>query len=93
MDRKHLEKVLKEVGGVNPDKMCLDLKIKSGTCNTIDKKDMFTLSRKYMEQNPDQCWENIIMILCEDFDQPTLAETVCVKYGVPKHAYSKYCEE
>ena len=91
--RKELEKVLEEISDTHPDKICSDLKIKSGTCNTIERKDMFTLSRKYMEQNPDPCWEDIIKILCEDFYQLALAKRVLTKYRVPVHVYSLYCQE
>ena len=47
---KKLESVLKEVSGVQYDKICRDLDIKIVTCNSMERKDVFTLvSAKELE--------------------------------------------
>ena len=89
---KRLEYVLKEVSGVPGDRMCSDLDITRGTCNSMGRKDVFTLSQKYMEQHPEPCWENIIQVLCNDFDHHKLAKDVKDKYGVPEQVYKEYCK-
>ena len=91
--RKDLQKVLAQIHDIPEDEMCLDLKITENACNNIDKKDAFSLSRKYMEQNPDPCWEYIVIILCEDFEYFTLAYQVLKKYNVPEFFYTEYCKE
>ena len=69
--------------------ICSDLDI--STCNNMDRKDVFTLSQKYMKQHPEPCWENIIKMLCDDFEHYTLARTVKDKYGVPEQVYKEHC--
>ena len=90
---KKLENVLKEVSGVLGDRMCSDLGITPATCNSIGIKDAFTLSQKYMEQHPEPCWENIIQVLCDDFDHYKQAKDVKDKYGVPEQVYKEHCEK
>ena len=88
---KKLENILKELSAVPYDKMCRDLDITSATCNSMNRKDAFTLSQKYMEHHPEPCWENIIIVLCEDFEHYTLARTVKDKHGVPEQVYKEHC--
>ena len=90
---KRLENVLKEVSDVSGDKKCRDLDITRATCNSLGRKDPFTLSQKYMEQHPELCWENIIQVLCNDFDHHKLAKDVKDKYGVPEQVYKEHCEK
>ncbi len=89
---KDLQNVLKKVSGVDTDRMCVDLKIATGTCNTLEKKNVFTLSREFMEQDPDHhCWEFIIQVLCEDFEKSALARKVQRKYNVSEDIYKHFC--
>ncbi len=90
---KELQNVLKEVSGVDLNRMCMDLKIATGTCNTMESMSVFSLSREFMEQDPDyHCWEFIIQVLCEDFEKFTLASTVQYAYKIPPQVYRKYCK-
>ena len=89
---KKLEYVLKEVSGVPGDRMCSDLHITRTTCNSLGRKDVFTLSQKYMEQHIELCWENIIQVLCNDFELYKLAKDVKDEYGVPEQVYKEHCK-
>lgn len=89
---KDLEYVLGEVSGVSAAKKCDYLGLKKVTCNGLDPRDPnFNLAKDYMKQNPEPCWENIIQILCEFFNDARLAKEVHKKYRVPKSIYTKYC--
>ena len=88
---KKLENVLKEVSTVPYDKMCRDLNITSATCNGMETKNPFILSQKYLEQHPEPCWENVIKMLCNDFEHYKLAKGVKDEYGVPEQVYKEHC--
>ena len=92
-EQRHLERELGQVSDVALKKMCANLDIKRITCNTLSPSGNpnFELAKAYMKQNPEPCWENIIRVFCEDFDDRTLAKKVQEKYKIPKHIYLYYC--
>lgn len=83
-DYKTLEKVLDEISDCTYYNICKDLGILSGTCNELNNKGIstFKIAEKYLAQNPNSCWEKIIIHLREDFKEYTLAQKVADVQGI-----------
>ena len=75
--------------------MCSDLGITEDSCIDLGSADNLTpngIAKKYFQQNPSRCWENIIKVVCEDFRDPALAMNKIVKnHEATRPAYNKYC--
>ena len=78
-----LETYLKELSQ-QPMKICRSLNL-SSTCNEL-KNDgelkPFFFAEQYMKKTAKPCWENIVVMLCDVFEERNLAHTIAHKYDL-----------
>ena len=60
-------------------------------CNQLDNDGHLTpfyLAERYLDQMPEPCWEDIVILLCSVFKERSLAKRVADKHAVE---YQQYC--
>lgn len=91
-----LQSAAKE-GGMAPSKICQELELPDKICTDSITTD--EIASQYLDQDKqgedggdgdddDDCWEEIVQLLCKELGLNEMAEKVAIKYDIQ---YSKYC--
>ena len=91
-DSNILEKYLNEISDYANNNMRICKRLQLKNCNQLATKQLtpFVLAEEYLSQTAEPCWEDIVRMLCKDFNERNLAKRVADE-RMNCADYQQYC--